>query len=95
VQASVAQASINQEGEDHMNRNQENMIVMKKDDIIQTQKKISKMNEQSSHHQHRLSQSNNKYGSRTLVGRLTYRPCINNGKFGGRNQKEKHWLNRC
>jgi hypothetical protein len=44
------------------------------------------MNEQTSHHRHRLSQSSNKYGSRNLIGQLMYRPCINRGNLVGRVQ---------
>jgi hypothetical protein len=44
------------------------------------------MNEQPSHHRHRLSQSSNKDGSRTPIGRLTYRPRINRGNLIDRVQ---------
>jgi hypothetical protein len=50
--------------------------------------KISKMNEKTSHYRHRLSHYSNKYGSRSLIGQPTYRPCIKNSDFGGRTQKK-------
>jgi hypothetical protein len=52
--------------ESHMNINQEIMIAMTKDDISLDSTKFSKINEQASHHRHRLSQSSNKDGSRTM-----------------------------
>jgi hypothetical protein len=44
------------------------------------------MNEQTSHQRHRLSQSNNKDGSRIPVGRPTYRPRINRGDLVSQTQ---------
>jgi hypothetical protein len=56
--------------------------------------KFSKINEQASHHRHRLSQSSNRDGSRTLVGQLTYRPRINRGNLcqsgPGQHRPRKH-----
>ena len=49
--------------------------------------KIRKINEQASHHRHRLIQSSNKDGSWAPVSQLTYRPYRNNRDFGSRTWK--------